>query len=153
MAKLTFKADYVDLGAYQLLSNMVKRGALEIPDADIQALIDATVTTGTQIKAVYPQAAQQVIASGAGGAINVTSYLTTVSVDAGGDAYTLANGTVIGQLKSIRLTATAGGTGVITPANLAAGTTITLTTAKDSVLLQWNGTDWVVLDANGATVA
>jgi hypothetical protein len=88
--------------------------------------------------------------SGAG-AINVTSYSTKWTTT-GADAGTLADGTAIGQIKKITLLVD-GGDGTLTPANLAGGTTITFNDANDSVLLYWNGTDWVVIEANGVVVA
>jgi hypothetical protein len=114
-----------------------------------------TFTSGesTLYSAFYPAGAIQNITAGTGGAINVTSYFTTLNTDAGGDAYTLANGTVIGQLKEIYLLVDGGGNAVITPANLAGGTTITMNDAGDSVVLLWNGTDWVVIKNIGSTIA
>jgi hypothetical protein len=100
-----------------------------------------------------PAAAQNDIAAGTGGAISVVNYFTTINSDAGGDAFTLADGTQIGQLKKIRLVDDGGGDAVVTPANLAGGTTITFDDAADEVELIWNGTDWVVIYNVGATVA
>jgi hypothetical protein len=114
-----------------------------------------TFTSGesTLLSAFYPSGDPQNIASGLGGAINVTSYFTTLNTDAGGDAYTLANGTVSGQLKKIYLLTDGGGNAVITPANLAGGTTITMNDAADYVVLLWNGTDWVVIENIGSVIA
>lgn len=107
----------------------------------------------SMLAAFYPQVAQNNIVAGAGGAIAVTNYLTTINTDAVGDAFTLADGTIVGQMKKILLVADGGGNAVITPANLAAGTTITMNDAADYVILQWNGTDWVVLENSGSTIA
>ncbi len=96
---------------------------------------------------------QNNIAAGAGGAIPVTNYLTTINTDAGGDAFTLANGTKVGQLKKILLVIDGGGNGVVTPANLAAGTTITFDDATDYVVLVWGGAEWFVVENSGVTVA
>ena len=115
--------------------------------------VEGGVTGNSQIAGFYPQGATDNIAAAAGGAISVTNYFTTINTDAGGDAFTLANGTQVGQLKLIRLVVDGGGDAVITPANLAAGTTITMNDAGDEVELQWNGTDWVVIKNLGATVA
>jgi hypothetical protein len=65
----------------------------------------------------------------------------------------LANGTQIGQLMLIRLVADGGGDGVITPASLSGGTTITFNDAADEAELLWNGTAWVVIKNLGVTVA
>lgn len=109
--------------------------------------------SGGMLASFVPTAAAQDIAAGTGGAINVTSYYTSINTDAGGDAFTLANGTVVGQRKRIRLVADGGGDGVLTPANLAAATTITFNDAGDEVELIWDGTDWVVLVNIGTTIA
>lgn len=93
------------------------------------------------------------IIAGTGGAIPVTNYLTTVGTDAGGDAFTLADGTTVGQQKSIKMVVDGGGDAVITPANLAGGTTITMQDSGDYVLLVWSGTEWVVVDNGGAIIA
>jgi hypothetical protein len=90
--------------------------------------------------------------SGAG-AIAVTQHKTnwtTTGVDAG----TLADGTIIGQVKVIQLIVD-GGDGTLTPANFADGATITFADAGDTAELIWDGSDWNVLDlynrADGAT--
>lgn len=111
-------------------------------------------SAGTMIAAFYPQVVQNNITAGTGGAIAVTNYLTTINTDAGGDAFTLANGTQIGQMKKILLVADGGGDAVVTPATaLAGGTTITFNDATDYVILQWSGTAWVVLENSGTTIA
>ena len=109
----------------------------------------------TMFASFYPTAAQQNITAGTGGAINVTSFLTTINTDAGGDAFTLANGTQIGQMKRIRLVADGGGDGVVTPATalLGGATTITFNDAADFVDLMWTGAAWAVLDNSGTTIA
>lgn len=114
-----------------------------------------TNTAGTQIAGFYPTAVQQNITASTGGAINVTSFLTTINTDAGGDAYTLANGTLVGQRKRIRLVADGGGDGTVTPATALFGgaTTITFNDAGDVVDLIWNGTAWAVIDNSGTTIA
>ncbi len=97
--------------------------------------------------------AQTDIAAGTGGAIGLTSYVTTINTDAGGDAFTLADGTIVGQLKKILLVVDGGGNAVITPVSLSGGTTITLDDAGDYVTLIWDGTDWYVVENIGGTVA
>lgn len=93
------------------------------------------------------------ITAGTGGAINLTSPTTTVNTDAGGDAFSLANG-ADGQRKTIILVVDGGGDAVITPATFANGTTITLDTAGDSVVLEYDTTiGWVVVGGQGYAVA
>jgi len=112
-----------------------------------------TATTGgfagsgtNQIVPITICAAQETIAAAAGGAISVATHYTDIAVDAGGDAYTLTAGVCIGQLKRIMMSATAGGTGVVTSVFAGAATTLTFTNAGEYALLMWNGTDWIALE-------
>jgi len=88
------------------------------------------------------------------GAVNVTQLTTAFTSTGTGDALTLADG-VAGQLKTIVYVAEAAGadTGILTPTNLGAGTTITFNNVGDSVTLQFIGTDWWVIGLRGAVVA
>jgi hypothetical protein len=91
------------------------------------------------------------ITAGTGGAIAITNYYTTVNTDADDDAFTLADGDIVGQVKRIQLIADGGGDAVITPANFVDGTTITMADAGDYSVLIWNGTGWTTLE-DGNTV-
>lgn len=93
----------------------------------------------------YPVKGQQTIAN-ANTAIAVDTYLTTIS-NSGNTTHTLANGVVIGQVKKIVGVGTLTGTAVITPANLANGTAITLSVIGDTVELIFDGTKWYVVAA------
>ena len=88
------------------------------------------------------------------GAVNITTLTTAFTSTGTGDALTLADG-VAGQLKMIVYVAEAAGadTGILTPTNLGAGTTITFNDVGDSVTLQFIGTDWWVIGLRGAVVA
>jgi hypothetical protein len=88
------------------------------------------------------------------GAINVTQPVTKFTSTATGNALTLVDG-VEGQLKTIVYVAeTAGGdTGVLTPTNLGAGTTITFNAIGDACVLQFLGTDWWAISLRGAVLA
>lgn len=111
------------------------------------SLIGTSATT--MYASFYPTGAQNNIAAAAGGAISVTNYLTTINTDAGGDAFTLAVGTQVGQMKKILLVADGGGDATIT---LTGYTSIVMGDAADYVILMWNGTAWKVLENSGATV-
>lgn len=91
--------------------------------------------------------------SGAG-AVNITQPVTKFTSTATGNALTLADG-VEGQLKTIVYVAEAAGadTGILTPTNLGAGTTITFTNVGDACVLQFLGTDWWAISLRGATLA
>lgn len=91
--------------------------------------------------------------SGAG-AVNLTTYTTAFTSTAAGNALTLADGAQ-GQIKNIVYVAEAAGgdTGVLTPTNLGAGTTITFNAVGDSCQLQFIGTDWWAVSLRGAVLA
>ena len=112
-----------------------------------------SLTNGGFFAGFYPSAAIENITAGTGGAINVTSAFTTINTDGGGDAYTLADGTVVGQIKNIFLLADGGGAGAITPANYADGTSITFDDAGDHCSLLWDGTNWRTIFNLGGTIA
>lgn len=88
-------------------------------------------------------AATEIIAAAAGGAISVVTKTTHVSADAGGDTYTLAVGTIVGQVKVIRFLATAGGTGVVTGNFRGTTNTLTFTNAGEFAEFVWDGSEWL----------
>ena len=93
-------------------------------------------------------------ALGGPGAVNLTTYTTAFTSTAAGNALTLADGAQ-GQIKNIVYVAEAAGgdTGVLTPTNLGAGTTITFNAVGDSCQLQFIGTDWWAVSLRGAVLA
>jgi len=106
--------------------------------------VDSNVSNGFSPFFIY--AVQETIAAATGGAISVATHMTDISTDAGGDAFTLADGTIIGQVKYILLTTDGGGDAVITPATFADGTTITMADAGDYAYLGWTASGWVSLE-------
>lgn len=88
------------------------------------------------------------------GAVNTTQITTKFTSTATGNALTLADG-VEGQIKVIVYVAEAAGadTGILTPTNLGAGTTITFTNVGDACVLQFLGADWWAVSLRGATLA
>jgi hypothetical protein len=93
-------------------------------------------------------------ALGGPGAVNLTTYSTAFTSTAAGNALTLADGAQ-GQIKIIVYVAEAAGgdTGILTPTNLGAGTTITFNAVGDSCQLQFIGTDWWAVSLRGAVLA
>lgn len=115
----------------------------------VKSLVVDSMSSASGIPVAFiPQAAPQAL-SGAG-AINITTY-QTLWTTTGTDAATLVNGSVVGQLKKVTMVVD-GGTGTLTPANLAGGTSITFDDVADFALLSWNGTDWVVIESSGVTI-
>ena len=86
-------------------------------------------------------------------AVNATASISHIdTVTAGGaHAGALADGTN-GQIKIITMIAD-NGNSVVTPANMAGGTTITFNDVGDSVTLLFTNSNWVVLANNGCTIA
>ena len=77
------------------------------------------------------------------------SILTTVSSD---DGFTLADGKKEGDIKII-LFETDAADAVITPANLAGGTAITLDSVGDTVMLVWIASNWHIISHYSGAVA
>ena len=78
-------------------------------------------------------------------AVSITKAVTLLQTS-GSVATTLANGTVIGQLKII-VNDTDGGASELTPASTLGYTNIDFTDDGDSVTLMWTGTAWAVVSA------
>ena len=109
-------------------------------------------TSTAPISAVIFSTPQNNITAGTGGAISVTNYLTTINTDIGGDAMTIASGTVIGQMKKILLVADGGGNATLIGV-FVHGTTVVFDDATDYVIMQWNGIKWSVVENSGTTLS
>ena len=83
------------------------------------------------------------ISDGSQAALSITHALTLLQT-AGSNATTLADGTVIGQIKII-VHDTDGGTSECTPADPQGFVDMDFVTAGDSATLLWTGTTWVAL--------
>jgi hypothetical protein len=96
-----------------------------------------------------PQTVQQAL-SGAG-AVNLTTFYTAVT-NTGSDALTLADGTVEGQLKKVKMIVDPGTDSTLT---FNTNATIVFADVGDYALLVWDGDDWIPIelgnDADGAT--
>jgi len=116
-------------------------------------VVGSTSTTGglgidttTGLVPVMKCVATDNITANTGGAISVANFCTTINTDAGGDAFTLADGLVPGQLKKIVFVVDGGGDGVVTSKFAGAATTLTFSDAGEYALLMWDGTDWIALE-------
>ena len=100
------------------------------------------------------QSSQAIVADGSSAtAIDVTSAVTEVNATSATHAGALADGTA-GQIKMILNTSTSGTNNVvITPANLAGGTTITLDAPGESAVCIFKASKWYVIGGNGYAVA
>jgi hypothetical protein len=100
------------------------------------------------------QSSQTIVADGSSAtAINVTTAVTEINATSATHAGALADG-VAGQIKMILNTST-GGTNnvVITPTNLAGGTTITLDAPGESAVCIFKASKWYVIGGHNPTVA
>jgi len=135
-------------------ANVIRIGTFAHAKTSGQLKATILLNAGAGANSGYkPIAAQQSMT--AAGAVSLTTYYTAVNTTTGsGHASTLADGRIVGQEKKIQLVVDAGDL-VLTPANLANGTTITFADAGDYAVLVWNGVDWVAIeignDADGAT--
>ena len=100
------------------------------------------------------QSSQAIVADGSSAtAINVTTAVTEINATSATHAGALADG-VAGQIKMILNTSTSGTNNVvITPANLAGGTTITLDAPGESAVCIFKASKWYVIGGHNPTVA
>lgn len=142
-------------------NDILRVGETVLCDVHIDGLTDliwdssaGSLKNGAGFVPVILDAAQQVIAAGAGGAISIATYSTQVSTDGDADAFTLADcDGAPGTLKEIVLDVDGGGNAVVTVASLVGGTTVTLADAGDRALLMWNGAAWRVIGGRGVAIA
>ena len=85
-----------------------------------------------------------------GGALSLTTAISLISTT-GAEAYTLADGTLEGQIKIISMKVD-GGNATVTPANYINGTSILFNNVNDTITLLYQSTGWVQLARQNATV-
>lgn len=109
------------------------------------------IDTWLKMRAPYYETPQTLSAAGA---VSADKVVTTITMTQSANiALTLADPTYDGQLKIIHLISKSGsGNAVVTPTNLAIGSTLTLDTAKDSAVLEFVDAEWVFV-GGGATLA
>ena len=89
------------------------------------------------------------ISDGTQTALSITHALTLLQT-AGSNATTLADGTVIGQIKII-VNDTDGGTSECTPADPLGYVDLDFETAGDTATLLWTGSSWVAIASHAGT--
>lgn len=90
--------------------------------------------------------------AGAGAVPLAPNVLATIT---GTTAYTLANGTTVGQKVAVTVSSASSGTpaGTITPATARGFTSVSaLGATGDFVEFMWTATGWIVLGSNGVTI-
>ena len=85
-----------------------------------------------------------------GGALSLTTAVSLIT-STGTEAYTLADGTVEGQIKIISMKVD-GGNATVTPDNYINGTSILFNNVNDTITLLYQSTGWVQLARQNATV-
>lgn len=143
--------DNLALGTKTIASGAINTGSAAVTTNSVifgaNGLVDSSSVYYAGLIALSPPQAQ----SGTG-AVQITQYFTGIT-NAGASTHTMADGVVKGQLKKIYMVSAAGNA-VITPAHLAGGNTaITMTTTGNYIVLMWNGTSWLAIEAVGATLA
>lgn len=130
----------------------VAAGKAVVADANsrISGLAGITSSVAGRVYPVVPTAVQQAI--NADGAIALTSFYTAItSVGTTGQAFTLADGAIIGQLKKIQLIVDDGDATI----TFNTDATIVMADVGDYAILIWTGTAWSPIelgnDADGAT--
>ena len=86
-----------------------------------------------------------------GGALSLTTAVSLIT-STGTEAYTLADGTLEGQIKIISMKVD-GGNATVTPANYINGTSILFNNVNDTITLLYQSTGWVQLARQNATVS
>ena len=136
---------------------VITDGDLTLTAGDATFNETVTVTAGGSLASsvanviapFMPTVAQQAL-SGAG-AVNITTYYTAVT-NTGADALTLADSTVTGQLKKVKMIVDPGTDSTL---SFNAASTIVFADIGDYAVLMWNGSDWIAVeignDADGAT--
>lgn len=137
--------------------------ALQVSTAGVKSTgtMEATtsVTSGSFIQGgntgagALPASASESPAQGATGAVSITHTTSILTTDADADAWTLADGASIGQVKRIVLGTDGGGNMVVAPANYADGTNITFQDAGHEIALMFDGTNWRTIANSGCTIA
>ena len=91
----------------------------------------------------------------AAGAIDPNDGAAIIRPDSVGMALTLADGSIISETMVIRMVEKEkpSWTAVVTPANLAGGTTLTFNSLDDFAVLIWTGAAWGVRGGNTAVLA
>jgi len=113
------------------------------------AEINALDTGGLLVAGLLPTAVQQAL-SGAG-AVNLTTYYTAIT-NTGADALTLADSTLVGQIKKVKMIVDPGTDSTLT---FNTNATIVFADVGDYAVLVWTAAGWVPIelgnDADGAT--
>lgn len=144
------------LGSYEpALSPKTKPDSFSHPEDafDLKKYIEDVIEENTPVLVsgylapIFPTGTAQLLTNT--GAINLTSYFTRININAATTdiAFTLANGTILGQSKIINLFAVGvGGRAIVTLTNASLSNTLIFENAGEEASLIWNGTEWTLLN-------
>jgi len=93
----------------------------------------------------FSNSVQDMTAVQNGGAISITTAVTLLGLESTNGATTLANGTVIGQMKTIIADADSSGASAMTPATPLGYANIAFADDGDTVTLMWTGAKWAIV--------
>lgn len=116
----------------------------------VDSISEYTQGNGIQFEKPVRYTESQQFLTGLVGAVSISRQTTAIDTTAGVATYTLADG-LVGQEKFIYMVID-GGNATVTPSNLLGNTSIGFAAEGDSVLLWFNGVDWVVKAINGCTL-
>ena len=123
-----------------------------LQDALRGAVSDEQLTNLDEVLDFYVEG-QNIETIAAPGALAPEAGYTDLQVH-GTDAFTLADGTRLGQVKRIRCTAAANTpAGTLTPDNFTSGSTILFNAVDEQLGLVWDGSGWFAYMVVGATIS
>jgi len=145
-------ANAVVTSAYEVWSNIFRGNSID------EAVADAGVTVenilfkdGAIADEVIFSGIETILAGETTTALSLTKTVHHIDADAGGDIFTVADGTV-GQIITIAMDSYEG-LATVTPANLAGdAVSVTMDAAGATVMLQFIDTDWYVIGGNSYTL-
>ena len=79
------------------------------------------------------------------GAISISTAVTLLGLESTNGATTLADGTVVGQMKTIIVDADSSGSSVMTPASPLGYATLRFVDDGDTATLMWTGAKWAII--------
>lgn len=132
-----WKANSTTKGDWTQLTPVISDGSADAPFVEMNA---TKLVVGIDTVAI----------AGASGAATLDASVLNVSTTATGDILTVADGDE-GQMLTVIYKGQAQATDslVITPDNLASGTTITLSNLSERAVMLFNGTEWYLIYTNG----
>lgn len=108
-----------------------------------------TVLTNAQARDTYDAGIETVTS----GACSITKRTTRLSIT-GTQAYAVADGTTVGQVKVLSCSVAASTpAGTVTPTTGSGFTSLAFDAVNDCAVLQWSAVGWIILSLNGVTAS